>query len=118
MTSSCRYTYAREILSKKAIKVLSIKNRSFSNTDAVTTAINNKLFNALVKHVLPYACEIWEPELLSYETPFDKSTIEQVHTKFSLNVPWYTENIASRAELGRYPLSIDIKGSIFSYCKD
>ena len=110
MTSWCCYTYAREILSKKAIKVLSIINRSFSNTDAATIAIKNKLFNALVKLVLLYACEIWGPELLSYKTPFDKSTIEQVHIKFckqSLNVPWYTENIAYRAELGRYPLSID-----------
>ena len=42
MTSSCRYTYAREILSKKTIKVLSIINRSFSNTDAATIAIKNK----------------------------------------------------------------------------
>ena len=69
---------------------------------------------------LLYACKIWGPELLSYETPFDKSTIEQVHIKFckqSLNVPWYTENIACRVELGRYPLSIDIKASIFSYCQ-
>ena len=57
-------------------------------------------------------------ELLSYKTLFDKSTIEQVHIKIckqTLNVPWYTENIACRAELGRYPLSIDIKASIFSY---
>ena len=53
-----------------------------------------------------------------YKTPFDKSTIEQVHIKFckqSLNVPWYKENIACGAELGWYPLSIDIKASIFSY---
>ena len=51
-------------------------------------------------------------------SPVDKSTIEQVHIKFckqSLNVPWYTENIACKAELGQYPLSIDIKASIFSY---
>ena len=33
----------------------------------------------------------------------------------TLNTPWYTENIACRAELGRYPLSIDIKASVFSY---
>ena len=33
----------------------------------------------------------------------------------ALNTPWYTENTACRAELGRYPLSIDIKASIFSY---
>ena len=92
--------------------------RLLSNTDTATIAIKNKLFNALVKPVLLYACEIWGPELLSYKTPFDKSTIKQVHIKFckhSLNVPWYIENIACRAELGRYPLNIDIKASIFSY---
>jgi len=58
---------------------------------------------------LLYACEIWGPELLSvlsYKTPFDKSTIEQVHIKIcsqSLTVPWHTENIACRAQLGPYP---------------
>lgn len=85
MTSSGRYTYAREILSKKATKVLSIIKRSFCNIDSATIAIKNKL-----KPVLLYACEIWGPELLSYKTHFDKSTIEQVHTKFckqTLNVP-------------------------------
>ena len=60
-----------------------------------------------------YGYEIWGTEQLSYKTGFDKSTIEQVHIKFckqTLNVPWYTENTARRAELyGRYPLSIDIK---------
>ena len=118
MTSSGRYTYAREILSKKATKVLSIIKRSFSNIDSATIAIKNKLFNALVKPVLLYACEIWGPELLSYKTHYDKSTVEQVHVKFckqTLNVPWYTENIACREELGRYPFSIDIKASIFRY---
>ena len=52
------------------------------------------------------------------KTHFDKSIIEQVHIKFFkqiLNVPWYTENIACRAELGRYPLSIDIKASLLCY---
>ena len=44
MTSSGRYTCTREILSKKAIKVLSIVNRSFSNTETATIAIKNKLF--------------------------------------------------------------------------
>ena len=118
MTSSGRYTYAREILSKKTTKVLSIIKRSFSHTDSATIAINNKLFNALVKPLLLYACEIWGPELLSYKTHFDKSTIEQVHIQFckqTLNVQRYTENIACRAELERYTLSIDIKDSIFSY---
>ena len=49
MTSSGRYTYAREILSKKAYKVLSTKKQSLSNSDATTVTIKNKLFDALVK---------------------------------------------------------------------
>ena len=32
--------------------------------------------------MLLYACEIWGPDLLSYKTHFDKSTIELVHIKF------------------------------------
>lgn len=71
----------------------------------------------MVKPVLLYGCQIWGPELLSYKTHFDKSTIEQVHIKFCkqiLNTPWYTENVACRAELGRHPLSVDIKAAIFN----
>ena len=108
------YTYARDILSKKAYKVLATEKRLFSNSDTTTITIKNKLFDALVKPILLYGCEIWGPELLSDKTHFDKSTIEQVHIKFckqTLNTPC----IACRAEIGRYPLSIDIKASIFSY---
>ena len=118
MTSSGRYNYAREILSKKAYKVLTTIKKSLSNSDATTVTIKNKLFDALIKPLLLYGCEIWGPELLSYKTHFAKSTVEQVHIKFckqTLNTLWYTENKACRAELGRYPLSIDIKASIFSY---
>ena len=92
-----------KFLAKKAIKVLSIINRSFSNTDAATIAIKNKLFNALIKPVLLYVCEIWGPELLSYKTPFDKGTIEQVHIKFckqSLNVPWIQKILPAEQSLG------------------
>ena len=85
MTSSGCYTYGREILSKKATKVLSIIKRSFSNIDSATIAIKKELFNALVKPVLLYACESWGPELLSYKTHFDikaqlnKSTLSSVN---------------------------------------
>jgi len=118
MTSSGRYTYSREILSKKAYKVLATVKRVFSNSVTTTITIKNKLFDAFVKPIQLYGCEIWGPELLSYKTHFDESTIGQVHIKFckqTLNTPWNSENIACRAELGQYPLSIDVKASIFSY---
>ena len=54
ITWSGRYTCAREILSKKATKVLSMIKQSLSNTDSSTIAIKTKLFNALVKPVLLY----------------------------------------------------------------
>ena len=113
MTSSGRFTCAREILSKKAYNVLStiiIRMRP-----QFQLRIN---VYALVKPILLYGCEIWAPELLSYNTHFDKSTVERVHVKFckqTLNNPWYTENKACRAELGRCPMSIDVKASIFKY---
>ena len=48
ITSSGRFTYARKILSKKAIKVLLIINQSFSNSDTAAFAIMNKLSNVLI----------------------------------------------------------------------
>ena len=83
MTLSGRYTYSREILNKTATKFLSIIKRSFYNLDSATVAIKNKLFNALVKPVLLYACEIWGPELLSYKTHFDKRASLWVFSKKS-----------------------------------
>ena len=109
MTSSGRYAYVREILSKKATKIVFtiIIKLLLSDIDSSAVETRNTLFDALVKPVLLYGCEIRGPELLSYKTHFDKSTIEQVHIKFckqTLNVPWYTENKACRAEFGRHPL--------------
>ena len=95
MTSSGRQAYAREVLSKKATKIVFTIKRLLSNIDSSAVGIRNKLFDALVKPVLLNGCEIWGPELLSsYKTHFDKSTIEQVHIKLckqTLNVPWYTK---------------------------
>ena len=107
-------------------QILNLKYKKASGMDSILNEMIKhgryylmlSLFDALVKPLLLYGCEIWGPELLSYKTHFDKSTFEQVHIKFckqTLNTPWYTENKACRAELGRYPLSIDIKASIFSY---
>ena len=58
MTSSGRYTYARDILGKKAYKVLATVKRLFSNSNTTTIIINNKLFDALVKPKLLCVCEI------------------------------------------------------------
>ena len=82
MTSSGRYAYARKILSKKATKIVFTIKRLLSNIDSSAVETRKELFDAVVKPVLLYGCEIWRPELLSYKTHFDKSAIKQVHIKF------------------------------------
>ena len=68
MISSGRYTCAKEILSKKATKIVFTIKRLLSNIDSSAVETRYKLFNALFKPVLIYGCEIWGPELLSYKT--------------------------------------------------
>ena len=86
MTSSGRYAYVREILSKKATKIVFTIKRLLSDIDYSEVETRKTLFDALVKPVLLYGCEIRGPELLSCKTHFDKSTIEQNHIKFCLLV--------------------------------
>lgn len=118
LTTSGRFTYAREALVKKGLKILATIRRMLSNCDFIPVALYCKLFDSLVKPAILYGCEIWGPELLQYKTPFDKSAIEQFHLKFCkiiLGLPWYTSNVASRAELGRFPLISEIQCNIYSY---
>ena len=64
MTSSGRYAYVREILSKKATKIVFTIKRLLSDIDSSAVETRNTLFEALVKPVLLYGCEIRGPELL------------------------------------------------------
>ena len=52
MTSSGRYAYVREILSKKATKIVFTIKRLLSNIDSSVVETRNELFDALVKSVL------------------------------------------------------------------
>ena len=78
MTSSGRYAYAREILSKKATKIVFTIKRLLSNIDSSAVETRNKLFDALVKPVPLYGCEIWQtaktltPQFTDFFTDFDK----------------------------------------------
>ena len=59
MTSSGRYACARKILSKKATEIVFTIKRLLSNINSSAVETRNKLFDALVKPVLLYGCEIW-----------------------------------------------------------
>ena len=81
MTSSGRYAYAREILSKKATKIVFTIKRLLSNIDSSAVETRKELFDALFKPELLYGCEIWRPELL-----FIRHILIKVQlSKFTLN---------------------------------
>merc|ERR1712002_311049 len=69
-----------------------------------------KLFQSLIEPILLYGSEIWGP--IMKEDLWDSNPIEKVHLEFCRNilkVHRNCPNLGCRAELGRFPLLIQIK---------
>ena len=78
----------------------------------------NKLFDTSAKPVALYNCEIWATDNVNRLTKYDSKKVyelsendlhEKLHTKFckyNLRVKCNSINIACRAELGRFPLTL------------
>ena len=77
------------------------------------------LFDNIVKPILLYACEIWGyAEVKQDLFSIGKSSIERFHLKVCkqiLGVHRKASNIAVLAELGRFPLKLDIQKTITKY---
>jgi hypothetical protein len=101
-----------------------------SKTYKVRPKISLRLFYSYIKPVLTYASNIWSTAGSTYSTQsvrakdphtqhlIDLAHIEQVHyqfCKYILGVGITTNTAGSLAELGRYPLEIDIKINIVKY---
>ena len=75
LTENSRYlqTAALKFLAKRLLSLSPrLNDYSISNIDSSLVETSNKLFDALVKPILPYGCEIWGPELLSKRHIFIK----------------------------------------------
>ena len=116
-------------LAKKGLKVLFSQRKLFSNFEHLPVNLSCKLFDTLIRQVLQYNCEVWymDDYLLLYRAilraeknikicdklSFDyKTSYEKNHTKYCkiiLGLKKTASNIASNAELGRFPLSSFIK---------
>ena len=82
----------------------------------VKTAIY--LFDAAVLPILTYGSEIWALNATLDHDIWDKTSTEQVHLNFIkhiLGVNRSTNNLICRAELGSYPLSIEINTKIINF---
>lgn len=124
-----------EALAKKALKVMySIKSYT-SSLAGIPAKLSTHLFDSLVRPILTYNCEVWymdvyrpyynasnrakknkhEIDKLSF---IEKTSPEKVHNRFckyTLGLKKNASNIASRSELGRYPIDCYIKTQSLLY---
>lgn len=110
----------------KALKALFKIHQSLGTYNS-SPIIYNKLFDTLIKPILLYNSEIWGIELLNKLKNHDPSTqfdildsepFEKLHTKFcklNLRVGKFTSNVASKKELGRDQLILQINTNILKY---
>ena len=78
----------------------------------------NMLFDSLISPILTYGCEVWGTYQKQNFDVWDKNQIEKVHLRFCkyyLGINRKSSNIASRSELGRFPLKIFIDTLILKY---
>jgi len=114
LTTGCNFTTALKTLQKKALRALFSIKTTLGETNP-SISVYCKLFDACVVPILTYGAEVWGKIGLN-----DKSPIEQVHLKFCkslLGVRKNSSNLATRAELGRYPLWIEVYTRLYSYYK-
>ena len=118
------YKYLGIIINKKnctfnpAIKALRIKAtralyavKAKININKLPIKIALKLFDSLVKPILLYASEVWEPFLENDYDKWDYNEIEKVHLHFLkqiLGVNRSTTNILVRGELNRHSLQREV----------
>ena len=116
---NCTFTQAINTLKTKATRALyAIKGKVNINKLPIKIAIT--LFDYLIKPILLYASETWEPFLnMDYEK-WDYQETEKVHLHFIkqiLGVNRSTTNILVRGEINRHSLQLDILKRHIRYVK-
>ena len=76
------------------------------------------MFDTVIQPILTYNSEVWGAFVKSDFKSWEGSGIEKTHLHFCkryLEVHNKSSNVACRAELGRFPLIIDINKNILNY---
>ena len=107
---NCTFSPAIKALRIKATRAIyAIKAKINMNNLPIKIAL--KLFDALVKPILLYASEIWEPFLNQDYDKWDRNEVEKVHLQFMkqiMGVNRSTTNILVRGELNRHSMQREV----------
>ena len=103
--------------SNKAKNVLAAQRKKLP-IEKLSLTIVNKLFTSFYLQICTYGVEVWGTSLKDDFDFWDKHNVEKTHLYFCktfLGVNKKTLNIGCRAEMGRFPIKIDIDTKILKY---
>ena len=117
LTPTANFKLANEQLSEKALNSLN-KIRKYLKLHLLSPKSACKIFDSMVSPILLYNSEVWGAYTNCDFNKWDNTSTEKVHLKFCklyLGVNRRASNLASRAELGKFPLLIPIYKRIINY---
>ncbi len=116
---------AQNVLLKKALKVYYCMSNMLYSAKRTNITSYTTAFDALVKPIVTYGCELWGLETLESKIPekilsgqkilLPAEKLEMKFLKYLLGVHKGACNIAVRSELGKYPLRFYILSQILKY---
>ena len=115
ITSTGSFSAALDSLYKKSLRALySVFATVNVYSDGKSIPLFLKLFDALIKPILLYGCEIWGPSAFNNNNnPLVKFVNKFYRTL--LGVPKHSSTVGIHVELGRFPLSLYIKHAMLKY---
>ena len=116
ISSSGNFKISLDHLKEKALHALF--SRRYTNFSKLKPSLACKTFDTMISPILLYNSEIWGGYVKADFKAWDGSQIERTHLQFCkryLEVSNKASNVACRAELGRFPLLIDINQRILNY---
>ena len=111
ISASGNFALAVNALKEKACRAFYAIRRKFYKID-IPIRIWIKIFDSIIQPIALYGSEVWGPLSDQDYTRWDKHPTETLHAEFCrsiLNIQRKTPTNACRAELGRYPLIINIR---------
>ena len=116
-TSSGSFDLCQKVLAEKALNTF-YKIHKQLNFSSLLLKSAQKIFDAAIKPILTYGCEVWGMFIKMDFEKWDKTATEKAHLRFCkmfLGLNRKASNHAVRAEMGRFPLQITIIKHILNY---
>jgi hypothetical protein len=119
LTPNGKFTLAAKQLAEKAHRAILINaTRRKLDINKLSPKLGIKIFDSIISPILLYNSEIWGAFINHDFRKWDQSPTEKNHLKFCktyLGVNRKATNIASRGELGKFPLLLPILKRLMKY---